>query len=144
MKNLKCLLAILVAGIVGNLLDAYVQGNLLFNAYYSKIDSMKHDTLAGWFIFADFVAVAVFTCVYKKVASAFSDGAKGGACAGFYFGVLVSFPSFHYVYLTTKGYPYSLAWINTGWVIVWYMIIGAIVGAIMKPSAPTSLTSPPH
>jgi hypothetical protein len=35
-----------------------------------------------------------------------------------------------------KDYPYSLAWINTIYGVVWYMIIGAILAAIMhKPLA---------
>lgn len=141
---MKNLIAILVAGIVVTALDAYVQGNLLTHAYYSKMDSMKHDTAISSFIIADFVAVAVFAWVFCKVGSAFGDGLKGGMCAGFFLGVFATFPTYHFVFLTTTGYPYSLAWINTGYGIVWYMVIGAIIGAMTKKSAPVSLTSPPH
>ena len=141
---MKNLIAILVAGIVVTALDYCVQGNLLATAYYSKMESYKQDTAISSFIIGDFVAVAVFAWVFCKVTSVFGEGLKGGVCAGFYLGVLVNFPTWHFVFLTTKGYPYLLSWINTGYGIVWYMVVGAIIGAMMKKSAPVSLTSPPH
>lgn len=144
MNNLKCWLAILVAGIVGNALDVYVQGKLLNDCYYSKMESARHDTAIGWFVLGDFIAVAVFAWLYGKVASVFSEGAKGGACAGLYLGVFATFPAYHFIGMMTKGYPYALVWINTGYGIVWYMVVGAIIGAMTKKSAPVSLTSPPH
>ena len=137
MKPLKCLLAVLIAGIVANALDFFVQGKLLGDAYYAKMDSMKHDTNIGWFVFGDFVAVLVFTCVYSRVASIFADGAKGGASAGFVLGILVSFPTYHFIYWTTQGYPLSLAWINTLYGVLWYTMVGAIVGALRGKPAPT-------
>ena len=138
MKNFKCLLAVIVAGIVGNALDYFVQGKLLTEAYYSKMDSMRHDTAPGWFILGDFIAVFVFAWVFKKVASAFKDGASGGACAGFTLGVLVNFPTWHFIQLTVKGYPYALTWINTLYGIAWYVVIGAIVGAMSEKPAPAA------
>lgn len=141
---MKNLLAILVAGIAVTVLDYFVQGNLLTTAYYSKMESYRQDTAVSSLIIADFVAVAVFAWVFCKVSSVFGAGLKGGVCAGLTLGVLVNFPAWHFVFLTTKGYPYALSWINTGYGIVWYMVVGAIIGAMMKKSAPTSLTSPPH
>ena len=135
MKISKCWLAVLIAGLVASGLDCIVQGQLINNAYYAKMESFKHDTAMGWYIFGDFIAVAVFAWVYGKVASVFGEGLKGGACAGFTLGVFATFPAYHFVCMTTKGYPYALAWINTGYGIVWYMVIGAIVGAIMKKPA---------
>jgi hypothetical protein len=135
MKNSKCWLAVLVAGIVGNALDFVVQNKLLTSAYYSKIDALKQDTNPGWFIFGDFVAVAVLAWAFGRLAAAIGDGAKGGAAAGLTLGVLVNFPTFHFIFLTTKGYPYQLAWINTIYGILWYVVVGAIIGAIMKKPA---------
>lgn len=137
MKPLKCLLAVLVAGIVANALDYVVQGQLLAHAYYSKMESMRHDTAIGWFVFGDFVAVLVFACVYSRIASIFADGAKGGASAGFLLGILVSFPTYQFVSWTTQGYPMALAWINTLYGVLWYTIVGAIVGAVRDKPAPT-------
>ena len=135
MNKSKCWLAVLVAGIVGNALDFVVQGKLLTDSYYAKIDSLKHDTAVGYFVLGDFVAAAVLAWAFCRLAAAIGEGVKGGAVAGFTLGVLVSFPTYHFIFLTTKGYPYPLAWINTIYGILWYVVAGAIIGAIMKKPA---------
>ncbi len=132
MNKSKCWLALLVAGLVVNALDVLVQGKLLTDAYYSHLAWSRQDTPVYWFIVGDFVAVAVFIWVYGKVASAFSDGAKGGACAGFVLGVLVNFPAWEFMHLMVRDFPYALTWIETVYGILWYVVMGAIVGAITK------------
>ena len=92
MKSGKFWIAVLVAGIVANVLDYVVQGHVLTGMYYSKMtDVFRQDMTIGWLVFGDFVAVLVLAWVYDKVASAFGGGVKGGACCGFYLGVLVNF-----------------------------------------------------
>jgi hypothetical protein len=40
------------------------------------------------------------------------------------------------MFLTTKGYSQTLAWINTGYGILRYVIVGAIIGAMQhKPAS---------
>ena len=138
MKSPRFWIAVLVAGIVGNALDAYVQGHVLTNAYFSKIDSMRHDTSPAWFIIGDFVAVFVLAWVFDRVASVFGAGAKGGACAGFALGVLANFPMWHMISFMVKGIPYALVWIETLYGIGWYVLLGAIMGAMMKKAAPAA------
>lgn len=137
MNKSKCWLALLVAGLVVNVLDYVVQGKLLTNAFYSHLAWARQDAPVYWFVIGDFVAVAVFIWVYGKVAAAFKDGAAGGACAGFGLGVLVNFPAWEFTHLMVKDFPYSLTWINTLYGILWYVIVGAIVGGIMKKPAAT-------
>lgn len=132
MKNPKFWLAVLVAGIVSNALDFVVQAKWLTSAYYSKIDSIRPDTPIYQFVIGGFTAVLVLAWVLDRLSSSFEIGAMGGACAGFYLGVLVNFPTFHFIFLMFKGYPYSLVWINTVYGVVWYMIIGAVLAAVMK------------
>jgi hypothetical protein len=96
---------------------------------------MRHDPNPAWLIFGDFVAVAVLACVYQRVASVFGAGAKGGATAGFFLGVLVNFPTWHFVGLMFKGVPYALVWSNTLFGIVWYVIAGAILGQLLTKPA---------
>ncbi len=132
MKTPKCWLAVLVAGIVSNALDYVVQAKWLTSAYYSKIDSIRADTPIYQFIIGGFTAVLVLAWVLNRLSSSFGSGVRGGALAGFYLGVLVSFPTYHFIFLMFKGYPYSLVWINTIYGVVWYMIIGAVLAAIMK------------
>lgn len=138
MKTPKFWLAVLVAGVVGNVLDEIVQVRLLFGPYYAKMESMRTDAQHYNFIIGDFVAILVLAWVMDRVASAFPRGVKGGAAAGFYLGVLAAFPTFHFIFLSFKGYPYSLAWINTIYTIVWYVIAGAVLAAVMKKGEPAA------
>ena len=133
MKSGKFWLAVLVAGVIANALDFIVQGQVLSGMYYAKLaEVFRQDTNIAWFVLGDFVAVLVLAWVYDKVAAAFGGGMKGGACCGFYLGVLASFPTYHFIHLMFNGYPYALTWISTIYGILWYVIAGAILAAVMK------------
>ena len=136
MKIPRIWIAVLVAGIVCNVLDLVVQGKLLTDAYYVKIDSMRQDTNPAWFVFGDFVAVIVLAWVLGRVSAAFGPSLKAGATAGFFFGVLANFPTWHLVALMFKGIPYPLVWIETIYGIIWYVIAGAILAALMEKTPP--------
>ena len=138
MKTPRFWIAVLVAGIVCNVLDVVVQANLFTSLYYSKMDSVRQGVSPGWFVFGDFVAVFVLAWVFDKVASAFGPGVKGGVCAGFSLGVLVNFPTWHLVMLMFKDVSYGMVWANTIFGVVWYMIAGAILAALMKKAAPAA------
>lgn len=139
MKNPRFWIAVLAAGVVCNVMDFFVQNKLLTDAFYSNIESMRQDTNPAWFVFGDFVAVFVLAWVFTRVATVFGAGAKGGAAAGFSLGVLVNFPTHHFIGLLFKGVPYTLVWANTLFGIAWYVIAGAILGALLsKPAAPSA------
>ncbi len=136
MKNPKNWIAVLVAFIVANAIDFVVQGQWLARAYYSHIASMRTDAAISNFVIGDLAAVVVLAWVLNRLSSSFGSGARGGANAGFFLGILVNFPAYHFVFLMFKDYPYSLVWINTFYGVAWYMIVGAVLGAIMhKPLA---------
>lgn len=139
MKNPRFWFAVLVVGIVVNVFDFVVQNKLLTDAFYSKMDSVRHDASPAGFIFGDFVAVFVLAWVFTRVASVFGPGVKGGVAAGFTLGVLVNFPTWHFIGLVFKGVPYALVWANTLCGVVWYIIAGALLGAMLnKPAAPAA------
>ncbi len=136
MKSPRFWLAVLVAGIVCNALDAYVQGTLLTKAFFSNIASINPEPKVAWLVTGDFVAMLVLAWVMDRLGAVFGSGAKGGAQAGLVLGVLVNFPRWHLVGLLFKGVPYALVWIETGYCIAVYTIAGAIIGAILrKPAA---------
>ena len=127
--DLKKLFTIgLALGVVGNVADFVVQGNLLAG-YYAQPPFTQENNIP-WFIAGDFVAALVFTWVYLVLGHALSPGVAGGARFGFYAGVLVTFPANIFTYLTFDGIPYALAWIWTIFGIVWYVILGSIAGAM--------------
>src|SRR3990172_3590957 len=125
----KLLLATLVVGIVANVLDFIVHGQILAGAYYSQLTSLfRQDIPMAWFIIGDFVAALVFVWVYDRVYGSFGGGPKGGATYGLYAGVLVNFPTWIFMNLLVIGFPYSLAWIWTIYGIVWCVVAGAVAG----------------
>lgn len=129
--NLKKLVTIgLVVGVVVNVLDFVIHGNLLASHYAQA--PFRQDVSPVWMIVGDFIAAFVFAWVYLKVAGSFAPGVPGGAAMGLYAGVLVNFPAAIFMHLMFQGVPYSLAWIWTGLGIAWYVVAGAIAGALNK------------
>ena len=132
----KLLLATLVVGIVANVLDFIVHGQILQGAYYSKMPSLfRQDSPMVWFIIGDFVAALVFIWVYDRVYGSFGGGPKSGATYGFYAGVLLNFPTWLYNAGVYVGFPYALSWIWVIWGIIYMVILGAVAGAMYKKEA---------
>jgi hypothetical protein len=129
----KFLLAGVVGGIVANILDAVVHGQLLQSQYAALPNLFNQDQgNLPWLIFGDFVAVFIFVWVYDRVYSSFSGGPKGGATFGLYAGILANFPTWIFMHLLVIGWPYSLSWIWIIFGVAWGVIVGAVVGALYK------------
>ena len=80
----------------------------------------------------DFIAALVFTWVYLRLAPQAPAGPAGGATFGLYAGVLVNFPKNIFLHLLIQGFPYALSWIWTLYGIMWYVVLGAIAGAMNR------------
>ncbi|MDE3057684.1 MAG: hypothetical protein KGJ59_06990 [Bacteroidota bacterium] len=133
MKSNKFWIAVLVGGVVANILDFLVQGMWLEAAYYSKMpDLFNMGTNVAYYIIGDFVFVFVLAWVYDKVASSFVNGSKGGMTFGLYAGVLLNFPMWIFIHLMIKNFPYGLAWINIIYGIIWTIVIGTVLGGFLK------------
>jgi hypothetical protein len=118
----------LVLGVVANIMDFVVQGNLLAGYYAGP--PFRQENNIPWLVVGDFVACMVFAWIYLKFAGAVTPGAAGGAAIGAYAGVLVNFPTNIFIYLLIDGFPYTIAWIWTCYGIAWYVVLGAIAGAM--------------
>ena len=134
MKSSKFWLAVLGAGVVANIIDALVMGGLLASTMES-IESMRHDTNVAWFVVGDFMFVFVMTWFYDRVYGSFSGGPKGGATFGFYVGLICNFPTWIFIHLMFKGFPYGLSWTLTIYGIIMGIIVGSVIGAIYKKPA---------
>ena len=120
----------LALGVVGNILDFVVQGNLLAGYYANPPFSQENNI--PWLVAGDFVAALVFTWVYLSFAHAVPPGVPGGVKIGLYAGVLVNFPTNVFMYLLIAGIPYVLTWIWTVYGIAWYVVLGAVAGAMNR------------
>ncbi len=126
----KLLTATVAVGVVANVIDYVVQGNVLAG-YYTQAP-FRQDMQLPWLIFGDFVFALVFVWVYDRVYSGFGGGLAGGAAYGFYAGVLMNFPVWIFMHLLISGFGYGLAWIWTIYGIVAAVILGALAGAVYK------------
>ena len=127
----KLLLATIAVGVVWNVLDFVIQGQVLQGAYYSKLTSLfRSDPPMALFAFGDLVAALVFVWVYDRVYGSFGGGPRGGATYGFYAGILVNFPTWLFLNLMFVGFPYGLAWVWVIYGILAGVIGGAVAGAM--------------
>jgi hypothetical protein len=127
----KLLLAGLVVGVVMNIVDFVVQGQLLAG-YYSNLALFKKEAPIPMLVFGDFVTALVFVWVYARVFSSFGGGPKGGATYGLYAGILINFPTWIFAHLLFEGFPYGLSWTWTLLGVAWCVIAGAVAGALYK------------
>jgi hypothetical protein len=131
----KLLLAALVVGVVANVLDFIVHGQILAGQYSQLPGLFRQDMPMAWLIIGDFVWALVFVWVYSRVYSSFSGGPKGGATYGLYAGILLNFPANLFMNVMFVGFPYGLAWIWVIWGIIAAVINGTVAGAIYKKEA---------
>lgn len=140
MKSSKFWLAVLVGGVVANILDYLVYTFWLGPSFMAQNTALFNQDPGNipWFIVGDFVAVLVFAWIFDKTSVAFGTTPMDGAKAGAYLGIFAAFPSQIFMHLMFNGFPYSLAWINTIYFVVWYAIVGAVVAAMMKKGPATA------
>ena len=132
MKSGKFWIAVLVAGVVMNVLDYVLHGIILRDMYTSDPTTFRQMDNPMWFVIGDFVAVFVMAWFYDRVYGSFSGGVKGGMTYGIYFGIIVSFPAMIFTHLVFNGFTYSMAWVATIAGVVWGGIAGTVLGALYK------------
>ena len=131
--DVKALLKLgVVTGIVMNVIDFVVQGNLMAGMYAASPAFRDTNDVIPYLVLGDFVAAFVFCWAFLKLGGATGSGASGGATFGVYAGVLVSFPMYIFMHLLINNFPYSMAWMMTIYSVVIYVIIGAVAGALHK------------
>ncbi len=140
MKSSKFWLAVLVGGVVANVIDYVVYTYWLGPTYMATNSALfnQDPNNIRWYIIGDFVAVLVFAWIFDKVSGSFGSTPKDGAMAGLYLGIFATFPMQIFIHLMFNGYPYSLSWISTIYGIVWYTIVGYVVAMVMKKGSVAS------
>ncbi len=134
MKEGRFWLAVAVGGVVMNVLDFILQEVLFAGPVYQRYAGVfrQEPSLMPFYILGDFVAVLVIAWFYLRVRGSFASGIKGGALFGFYVGIVMSFPMFHFLHLLIEGFPYWVAWVMTVYGVCWGVILGAVLGKLME------------
>ncbi|MFA5832411.1 MAG: hypothetical protein WDA22_02935 [Bacteroidota bacterium] len=121
-------MAVVIAGIVVNILDFIVQGMLFQNMFYSKMSGMRTDVNPAIYVALDFLMVAIFVWFYDKVYGSFGGGLQGGMKFGMYYGVTMNFPTMFFPYLMFQGMMYGFVWASIIYGIIWGIVLGITVG----------------
>jgi hypothetical protein len=128
-------IAVIVGGIVVNVMDFLVHGMLFQEMFYSKMQGMRTDVNPLWYIALDFLMVAVFVWFYDKVYGSYGGGMPGGMKFGLYYGVALNFPVMFFPYLMYQGMNYGFVWASIIYGIIWGMVLGMAVGKFYTKGA---------
>jgi hypothetical protein len=128
---------VLIAGAVGGVVNAvygFVMHALIMGNTYRKYTPevfREDESGMAWFIIIPIVLGLVGGAFFAKSRSAWAAGPKGGAMFGFWVG-LIGFIANFYTPLIYTGYPYYLTWCTGGILLIGWVIVGAVIGAMYK------------
>ena len=121
-----------VAGIVVNLVDFVLHGQVMAETYkkYDTVFSQKEANPA--YFFAAAILVGIFVALlFAKTRASWAEGWKGGATFGLFFGLATFFMNF-YNPLVIADFPYYLSWCWGGIGVIDGVVGGAVLGSIIK------------
>ncbi|MEE8137958.1 MAG: hypothetical protein V3T81_03665 [Thermoanaerobaculia bacterium] len=125
-----------IAGVVGGvavwianfIMHAVIMGQTY--AKYPEVFSQEEGSPFPFLLVGVFIAVPG-ALLFAKTRDSWGEGIAGGATFGFWLG-LVSFFAPFYNSLVLEGFPYFLAWCWGGINLIGFVILGAILGAMVK------------
>jgi hypothetical protein len=128
----KAILAGVVAGIVLTIADFVMHVVILGDTYMSYPEVFRQDDAGVHHFFLVGIMVAITAAIlFGKTRSSWADGIKGGLTFGFFLGLVLFFTRF-YQSLTLEGFPYYLNWCTGGSALIACVIMGAVLGLMMK------------
>ena len=122
----------IVSGIVVNLVDFVLHGQVMANTYkkYDTVFSQKEANPLHFFAVA--ICMGIFIALlFARSRSSWGEGWKGGAGFGLYLGLAVFFSTF-YNPLVIADFPYYLSWCWGGINLIDCVVGGAVMGAMIK------------
>ena len=136
MNAKQFIMAIIVIGIVGVILDYLTHGVLLASTY-STMPCMAGNDPGNmpWFILCNFVGAAVFVWFYSIVRSSFEGRSNGVLLYGIMYGIIISIPMDMIDSLIYKGFPYWLTWVWVIIAVVEHGIYGLLLSMFTKKRA---------
>jgi hypothetical protein len=128
----RVVLAGLAAGIVTNVADFVMHGNIMA-ATYARYPQVFTQTPSNplWFTFIGVCIGIAAAILFAKTRGSWAAGVAGGVAFGFFLGLVGFWPGF-YNPLVLDGFPYYLAWCWGGITMIDSLLAGAVLGAIIK------------
>lgn len=127
----KALIAGVVGGFVGSIVNFVMHGLIMASAYVKYPVFTKEEANPVWFIAIAICVGIMAALLFAKSRVAWGDGWLGGVNFGFWVGLVFFFEHF-YDPLVLEGFPYHLGWCWGGINLILFMVMGAIFGLIYK------------
>ena len=127
----------LVAELVGGIalwLASFVLHGLVMGSTYLKYPDVFTQTEANpfWFLLIEILIAVPAAILFAKTRRSWTGGVSGGLVFGFWLGLFGFFPQF-FNPLIFEGFPYYMAWCWGGINMIVTLILGAVLGLIIKP-----------
>ncbi|MEZ5332062.1 MAG: hypothetical protein R2991_08395 [Thermoanaerobaculia bacterium] len=130
----KVFLGGIVGGIVMWLVDFVQHGVIMADTYmsYPEVFNQAENPNAPWWFLLVEVCIAIAAAMlFVKTRGSWAAGVSGGLTFGFFLGLVGFFPNFFHP-LTIDGFPYYLAWCWGGMTMIASLVLGAVLGLIVK------------
>lgn len=128
----KTIVAGVAGGIVMTIGDFVMHAIILGNTYRKYPEVFTQEEAGPHYFFLIGIMVAIMAAIlFTKTRSVWADGLVGGATFGFYTGLVMFFTQF-YAALTIEGFPYFLSWCWGGSSLIAFVILGAVLGLMIK------------
>jgi hypothetical protein len=130
----KALIGGLVGGIALNIVEWWFHGFVMAGTYAKYPDVFEQEMASPLHFLLVAVCVSFAAAIlFSKTRSNWGDGAMGGATFGFFLGLFAFFGHF-YRPMVIDGYPYYLAWCQGSITLITLVIVGAVLGLVIKKS----------
>lgn len=130
----KVIIGGVVGGIALNLAEFVMHGIIMAGTYAKYPDVFTQEASSPfWFLLVSLCIALVAAILFAKTRACWAAGVKGGVTYGFLLGLFAYF-SFFYDPLVLEGFPYYLAWCQGAITLIALVILGAVLGLVIKKS----------
>ena len=128
----KIVLGGLAGGVVAWLADGVLHGVVMVKTY-TRLNQVFTQTEANplWFLLINVAISVSMAALFARTRSGWAAGVKGGLTFGLFAGALLFF-QFFFDPLVIDGFPYYLAWCEGGMAMIDALLIGSVLGAVIK------------
>jgi len=130
----------IVAGVVGGValwLASFVLHGVVMSATYMKYPDVFTQEEANplWFLLIEILIAVPAAIIFARTRVSWPAGMAGGLVFGFWIGALGFFAQF-FNPLVIEGFPYYLAWCWGGINMIVSLVLGVVLGGIIKEARP--------
>lgn len=134
----RAILAGVVGGIVLWLANFVLHGFVMGSTYMEYPDVFNQEASNPlWFLALEILIAVPAAIIFTKTRRCWSAGITGGLVYGFWLGALGFFAQF-FNSLTIEGFPYYLSWCWGGIHLIVSLLLGAVLGLMIKGGAPAA------